>query len=285
MDEKKERKYKKLIKKFRDKRNLDDYPSQGLYAYEIKKLNKSTTLEYVKYWFEIYFNYWEYIKSKARKSAFLKDKQTLLLLRNRPKSEHKDIFDLINKLEKNQKNKESKARSLGYSSTSSDPSSDSNFFESSSIYMFLMVPAIGFPFLIWFSSFKMWVISMIFAFGLAYLNFQLEKNTEIKELKDDGNPLWLATIAFAAVIYWSAFITDANTFCSKQYYTSFNSTVVYESGRYGVKDKMSVRQGSGSSCNPGTVTPWMFFGFLFTALWFFIKTIILFIGYFFRKDK
>ena len=267
-------KYKKPFKKFRDTKNHDNSPILGLFAYEIKKLDKLTTLEYVKNWFGVYFSF----HSSASKPKFLKDEQTLLLLRNRPKSEHKNIFDLINKLEKNQKNSAN-------SSTRSLYSSNSNFFESSSIYMFLMIPAIGFPFLIWFSSFKMWIISMIFAFGLGYLNFQLEKNTEIKELKDDGNPLWLFTIAFAAAIYWSAFVTDATTFCSKQVYTSFNETLVYESGRYGVKDKMSVRQGSGSYCDPGTVTPWMFFIFLLTSIWFVVKTIILLIGYYFRHDK
>ena len=55
---------------------------------DIKKLNKNSTLEYVQYWFEIYFSFWW---SSASKTKFLKDQQTLLILKNRPKSEHKDI--------------------------------------------------------------------------------------------------------------------------------------------------------------------------------------------------
>jgi len=99
-------KYKKKLEKFRDKENHDYSPRLGLYAYEIKKLDKLTTLEYVKNWFGVYFSSW----STHGKPRFLKDKQTLLLLRNRPKSEHKDIFDLINKLDKNRRNKKAKAK-------------------------------------------------------------------------------------------------------------------------------------------------------------------------------
>ena len=34
-------KYKRPLKKFRDKKNFDHGPITGLYAYEIKKLNKN----------------------------------------------------------------------------------------------------------------------------------------------------------------------------------------------------------------------------------------------------
>ena len=265
-------KYKKPLKKFRNKKNHDHSPITGLYAYEIKKLDKSTNLEYVKNWFEIYYSFW----SSANKTKFLKDDQTLLLLRNRPKSEHKDIFDLIHKLAENPDDQKPQTTNFSFTSTP-------NF--SATTMFFLAVPAVGLPFLIWFSSLYIWLISMLFAFVVACLNHLAEKHTKIDELKKDNNPLWLFAITFASAIYWSAFITDGSTFCSKQYYTSFEPTIVFESGSYGVEDKMFVKHGSGSNCDPGTFTPLMFFGSLLISFWFFIKTTVLFMGYFFRREK
>ena len=265
-------KYKKTLKKFRDEKNHDHGSTTGLYAYEIKKLNKKSTLEYVEYWFEIYFSFW----SSANKKKFLKDDQTLLILKNRPKSEHKDIYNSINKSLKNFGKKKNENLNFSYVG---DPD-----LTTTSMW-FLSIPAIGFPFLIWFSSFSVWIISMVCAFALAYISYLAEKNTDIVEIKSDNNPLWLLAITLASSIYWSTPITDRETFCSKQYYTSFTPTVVYEDNRYGVEDKMSVRQGSGSSCDPGTLTPIMFIMSSLLAIWFLIKSIIIFIPYYAKRGK
>lgn len=266
------KKYKRPLKKFRDKKNFDHSPITGLYAYEIKKLNKNSTLEYVQYWFEIYFSFW----SSASKTKFLKDQQTLLILKNRPKSEHKDIYDSINKSLENFDKKKNETINFSYAG---DPDL------TSTLMWFLSIPAIGLPFLIWFSSFAVWIVSMVCAFALAYISYLTEKNTDMAEIKSDSNPLWFLAITLASSIYWSAPITDGETFCSKQYYTSFNPTVVYEDNRYGVKDKMSVRQGSGSNCDPGTLTPLLFFISSLLVVWFLIKSIIMYFSYYAKRGK
>lgn len=140
---------------------------------------------------------------------------------------------------------------------------------------FCGLSAIGFPFLIWFSTLWMWFLSMLFAALMACLNNQLVKRTKMEIWSRDDNPLFLLSFFGASAIYWSAFLFDPAGFCGKQYYGDFTPTLTFEGGRYGIEDKFSMRQGSGTRCDPGTVTPFAFVISAVIAIWFLFKTLYL----------
>ena len=144
---------------------------------------------------------------------------------------------------------------------------------------------IGFIFLIWMSSAFIWFLSLSFAFIVCLIHYLL-LYTKKGLSEDAGISLHVLAVCFAAVIYFSAPFTDSGTYCGKQVYTSFSPELTIDrKGRYAVEDKMSTRWGR-EGCDSGTVNTILLVIFVFSSLWFFIKTIILFSKfYLFNSQK
>jgi hypothetical protein len=156
------------------------------------------------------------------------------------------------------------------------------------LFFFCGLSILGFPFLLWFSSFYIWFISVLVALSFALISLLLEKNDilyyeKIEIGADIHNPFMSLAIVLSAMIYFSAPFTDNQTYCEKQIETSFTPTLSYEGGKYGVSDKMSTYSGS-AGCAPGTVNLILFLVYLGLTFWYFVKTLIMFFRYFFSKE-
>ena len=159
---------------------------------------------------------------------------------------------------------------------------------SSHLIFFCGLSILGFPFLLWFSSFYIWFVSVLVALSFALISLLLEKNDILYYEKIETgeglfNPFMSLAIVLSAMIYFSAPITDNPTYCEKQIETRFTPTLSYEGGKYGVSDKMSTNS-LRSGCSSGTVNLVLFLVYLGLTFWYFVKTLIMFFHYFFSKE-
>ena len=94
------------------------------------------------------------------------------------------------------------------------------------IFIHSMGTLVGFFFLLWFSTLYIWFLALLFTVLTGFIHAYVDKKTQVsKDVLVENNPFTIFALCFAAVIYFSAPITDNGAYCAKVYEKSYEREV------------------------------------------------------------
>ena len=145
---------------------------------------------------------------------------------------------------------------------------------------------IGLIFLIWFSTIYIWFLALLFTVLTGFIHAYVDKKTQVsKDVLMENNPFTIFALCFAAVIYFSAPMTDNGAYCAKvetQLYEKEVFEGINRDGSYDISKEFYSIPGR-AGCSSTTTNIYLLGISLLLSLVFFIKTLILYGSYILGK--